>query len=187
MSGTQARECKSHVGRSGRTVPARHRYPRARWRSCTTRPRSTSRRSSRSRKRASSRSGPGSSSGSGLSAPAVSETVNRLVDTATPSCSTTARSASPRRAGGLAPSIVRRHRLAERLLVDIIGLEWEKVHGRPTAGSTRSRPTSRRSSCCCSATRRPARTATRSRARGTRSTRRDAVTLVEGATRARSR
>ena len=25
-------------------------------------------------------------------------------------------------------SIVRRHRLAERLLVDIIGLEWEKVH-----------------------------------------------------------
>ena len=28
----------------------------------------------------------------------------------------------------IATSIVRRHRLAERLLVDIIGLEWEKVH-----------------------------------------------------------
>src|SRR5665811_1891128 len=29
---------------------------------------------------------------------------------------------------GLATTIVRRHRLAERLLVDVIGLEWEKVH-----------------------------------------------------------
>jgi DtxR family Mn-dependent transcriptional regulator len=28
----------------------------------------------------------------------------------------------------LATTIVRRHRLAERLLVDVIGLEWEKVH-----------------------------------------------------------
>ena len=28
----------------------------------------------------------------------------------------------------LAISIVRRHRLAERLLLDVIGLEWEKVH-----------------------------------------------------------
>ena len=28
----------------------------------------------------------------------------------------------------VATSIVRRHRLAERLLVDVIGLEWEKVH-----------------------------------------------------------
>src|SRR5262249_26027320 len=28
----------------------------------------------------------------------------------------------------VAVSIVRRHRLAERLLVDVIGLEWEKVH-----------------------------------------------------------
>src|SRR4030088_1500883 len=28
----------------------------------------------------------------------------------------------------LAVSIVRRHRLAERLLTDVIGLEWEKVH-----------------------------------------------------------
>src|SRR5215468_12013676 len=28
----------------------------------------------------------------------------------------------------IARSIVRRHRLAERLLVDVIGLEWEKAH-----------------------------------------------------------
>jgi len=28
----------------------------------------------------------------------------------------------------VAVAIVRRHRLAERLLVDVIGLEWEKVH-----------------------------------------------------------
>src|SRR4029078_2921152 len=28
----------------------------------------------------------------------------------------------------IATSIVRRHRLAERLLVDVIGVEWEKVH-----------------------------------------------------------
>ena len=38
---------------------------------------------------------------------------------------------------------------------------------KPTAGSTRSRPTSRRSSSCCSATPRRARTATRSPARST--------------------
>src|SRR5260370_23581712 len=28
----------------------------------------------------------------------------------------------------LAVSVMRKHRLAERLLVDVIGLEWEKVH-----------------------------------------------------------
>ena len=28
----------------------------------------------------------------------------------------------------LATTVVRRHRLAERLLIDVIGLEWEKVH-----------------------------------------------------------
>src|SRR5207237_9979346 len=28
----------------------------------------------------------------------------------------------------LATTVVRRHRLAERLLLDVIGLEWEKVH-----------------------------------------------------------
>ena len=64
----------------------------------------------------------------GLSAPAVSETVNRLVDHGYAELldDRTLRLTSKGRA--VAISIVRRHRLAERLLVDIIGLEWEKVH-----------------------------------------------------------
>jgi DtxR family transcriptional regulator, Mn-dependent transcriptional regulator len=64
----------------------------------------------------------------GLSAATVSEQVNRLVeqgyaellDDRTLKLTDTGRA--------LATSIVRRHRLAERLLVDVIGLEWEKVH-----------------------------------------------------------
>ena len=32
------------------------------------------------------------------------------------------------RGRGVATTVVRRHRLAERLLVDVIGLEWHKVH-----------------------------------------------------------
>ena len=32
------------------------------------------------------------------------------------------------RGRGIATTVVRRHRLAERLLVDVIGLEWHKVH-----------------------------------------------------------
>jgi len=70
----------------------------------------------------------------GLSAPAVSETVNRLVDQRLrraarrpPACRLTDKGRE------VAISIVRRHRLAERLLVDVIGLEWEKVTRRPTA------------------------------------------------------
>jgi DtxR family Mn-dependent transcriptional regulator len=64
----------------------------------------------------------------GFSAAAVSEQVNRLVeqgyaellDDRTLRLTTSGRD--------LATSIVRRHRLAERLLVDVIGLEWEKAH-----------------------------------------------------------
>jgi DtxR family Mn-dependent transcriptional regulator len=64
----------------------------------------------------------------GLSAPAVSEQVNRLVDQGYAELldDRTLRLTASGRA--LATSIVRRHRLAERLLVDVIGLEWEKVH-----------------------------------------------------------
>jgi DtxR family Mn-dependent transcriptional regulator len=64
----------------------------------------------------------------GLSAPAVSETVNRLVEHGYAELldDRTLRLTSKGRE--VAVSIVRRHRLAERLLVDIIGLEWEKVH-----------------------------------------------------------
>ena len=64
----------------------------------------------------------------GLSAAAVSEQVNRLVEQGFAELldDRTLRLTDAGRA--LATSIVRRHRLAERLLVDVIGLEWEKVH-----------------------------------------------------------
>ena len=64
----------------------------------------------------------------GISAAAVSEQVNRLVDQGYAELldDRTLRLTEPGR--DLATSIVRRHRLAERLLVDVIGLEWEKAH-----------------------------------------------------------
>jgi DtxR family transcriptional regulator, Mn-dependent transcriptional regulator len=64
----------------------------------------------------------------GLSAAAVSETVGRLVDGGWVELEGDRRLRLTTKGRGLATSIVRRHRLAERLLVDIIGLEWEKVH-----------------------------------------------------------
>ena len=64
----------------------------------------------------------------GLSAAAVSETVGRLVDGGWVELSGDRRLRLTPKGRGLATSIVRRHRLAERLLVDVIGLEWEKVH-----------------------------------------------------------
>jgi DtxR family transcriptional regulator, Mn-dependent transcriptional regulator len=64
----------------------------------------------------------------GLSAPAVSETVQRLVDHDLVELNQD-RSLSLTETGReLATRMVRRHRLAERLLSDVIGLEWEKVH-----------------------------------------------------------
>lgn len=64
----------------------------------------------------------------GLSAAAVSETVARLaehghlrlLEDRTIELTTQGRK--------IATTVVRRHRLAERLLADVIGLEWEKVH-----------------------------------------------------------
>ena len=64
----------------------------------------------------------------GLSAPAVSETVNRLVDHGYAELLDDRSLRLTEKGRDVATSIVRRHRLAERLLVDIIGLEWEKVH-----------------------------------------------------------
>jgi len=63
----------------------------------------------------------------GHAAPTVTEMVRRLeddgyVDAAGRSLRMTAKG---RR---LAASVVRKHRLAERLLADVIGLEWHKVH-----------------------------------------------------------
>ncbi len=64
----------------------------------------------------------------GLSAPAVSETVNRLVDHGYAELLDDRSLRLTPKGRAVATSIVRRHRLAERLLVDVIGLEWEKVH-----------------------------------------------------------
>jgi DtxR family Mn-dependent transcriptional regulator len=64
----------------------------------------------------------------GLSAPAVSETVNRLVEHGYAELLDDRSLRLTDKGRDVAVSIVRRHRLAERLLVDIIGLEWEKVH-----------------------------------------------------------
>lgn len=65
----------------------------------------------------------------GVSAPAVSETVNRLIRAGYAQLREDDHSIVLTPKGrGLATTVVRRHRLAERLLVDVIGLEWEKVH-----------------------------------------------------------
>ena len=64
----------------------------------------------------------------GLSAAAVSETVNRLVDHGYAKLREDRSIQLTAEGRQLATTVVRRHRLAERLLLDVIGLEWEKVH-----------------------------------------------------------
>lgn len=64
----------------------------------------------------------------GLSATAVTETISRLADQGYLELldDRTLRLTPPGRT--LATTVVRRHRLAERLLLDVIGLDWDKVH-----------------------------------------------------------
>ena len=63
----------------------------------------------------------------GRSAPSVSEMLDRLIDDGY--VSRNGRRLSLTDSGRtLAEKVVRKHRLAERLLVDVIGLEWHKVH-----------------------------------------------------------
>jgi DtxR family Mn-dependent transcriptional regulator len=64
----------------------------------------------------------------GLSAAAVSETVNRLVAAGYTELRDDRTIRLTQKGRQLATTVVRRHRLAERLLTDVIGLEWEKVH-----------------------------------------------------------
>jgi DtxR family transcriptional regulator, Mn-dependent transcriptional regulator len=64
----------------------------------------------------------------GLSAAAVSETVNRLVGLGYAQLLDDRTIRLTDKGRRLATTVVRRHRLAERLLTDVIGLEWEKVH-----------------------------------------------------------
>jgi DtxR family Mn-dependent transcriptional regulator len=63
----------------------------------------------------------------GRSAPSVSEMLDRLIEDGY--VSREGRRLSLTESGRtLAEKVVRKHRLAERLLVDVIGLEWHKVH-----------------------------------------------------------
>ena len=64
----------------------------------------------------------------GLSAAAVSETIGRLSDHGYVELHVDRSLHLTDKGRSLATTVVRRHRLAERLLVDVIGLEWEKVH-----------------------------------------------------------
>ena len=64
----------------------------------------------------------------GLSAPAVSETVNRLVEQGYAELLDDRSLHLTPKGRALATTVVRRHRLAERLLTDVIGLPWHKAH-----------------------------------------------------------
>ncbi|MBM3670733.1 MAG: metal-dependent transcriptional regulator [Actinobacteria bacterium] len=64
----------------------------------------------------------------GRSGQAVSETVRRLVDNGFVEMRDDRSLGLTGKGRSLATTVVRRHRLAERLLLDVIGLEWEKVH-----------------------------------------------------------
>lgn len=63
----------------------------------------------------------------GHSAPAVSEMIKRLRDEGYVEVRGRKLSLTPQ-GRAVAESVVRKHRLAERLLTDIIGLPWEKAH-----------------------------------------------------------
>jgi DtxR family Mn-dependent transcriptional regulator len=64
----------------------------------------------------------------GLSAAAVSETIGRLEGNGFVELRDDRSLRLTDKGRTLATTVVRRHRLAERLLLDVIGLEWEKVH-----------------------------------------------------------
>jgi DtxR family Mn-dependent transcriptional regulator len=64
----------------------------------------------------------------GLSAAAVSETIGRLEEHGFVELLDDRSLHLTEKGRSLATTVVRRHRLAERLLTDVIGLEWEKVH-----------------------------------------------------------
>ncbi|HVM21040.1 MAG TPA: metal-dependent transcriptional regulator [Egibacteraceae bacterium] len=64
----------------------------------------------------------------GLSAPAVSETVARLEHDGLMHVTPDRTIELSEHGRELAMSVMRKHRLAERLLTDVIGLEWEQVH-----------------------------------------------------------
>lgn len=64
----------------------------------------------------------------GVSAPAVSETVHRLIEEGLVTLDPDRCVLLTARGRHLAASVMRKHRLAERLLTDVIGLDWEQAH-----------------------------------------------------------
>lgn len=64
----------------------------------------------------------------GVSAPAVSETVARLEDDGLVVLDEQRRVQLTDAGRHVAASVMRKHRLAERLLTDVIGLDWEQAH-----------------------------------------------------------
>jgi DtxR family Mn-dependent transcriptional regulator len=64
----------------------------------------------------------------GLSAPAVSETVTRLEQEGFLRVTSSRQLELTEEGRKRATSVMRKHRLAERLLTDIIGLAWEEIH-----------------------------------------------------------
>ena len=64
----------------------------------------------------------------GVSAPAVSETVARLVEEGLVRLDADRRVKLTDEGRHVAASVMRKHRLAERLLTDVIGLSWGQVH-----------------------------------------------------------
>ncbi|MGI9018682.1 MAG: metal-dependent transcriptional regulator [Euzebya sp.] len=64
----------------------------------------------------------------GVSAPAVSETVQRLEEEGLVALDESRRVQLTETGRHLAAGVMRKHRLAERLLTDVIGLDWEQAH-----------------------------------------------------------
>lgn len=64
----------------------------------------------------------------GVSAPAVSETVARLADDGLVVLDDKRQVTLTDAGRHVAASVMRKHRLAERLLTDVIGLDWEQAH-----------------------------------------------------------
>ena len=63
-----------------------------------------------------------------LSPPTVHEMIGRLSATATSAAPTTSRWRSPTTGASRPSAIVRRHRLIERFLTDVLGVPWDEVH-----------------------------------------------------------
>ncbi|MFN8015940.1 MAG: metal-dependent transcriptional regulator [Acidimicrobiia bacterium] len=64
----------------------------------------------------------------GISAPSVTEHIHRMEKQGLVQVSTNNSVSLTKQGRERAVSVVRRHRIAERLLVDIIGLDWSKAH-----------------------------------------------------------